>query len=493
MHCPNCGKTFDVGNQCPHCKIDAVLFKGTEKLSNKLYNKGLERIKAMDLSHGLQELSRSVAVNKHNVRARNLLGLVLFEVGHIGEALKHWIISQSQLKENNPAKSYIESINKNTRNFERMSDAVISYNRALEYLKQNDNDFAIIQLKKAVEYNPRFLDALNLLVLCYLNENNRQLAMATLERVFTIDMRNPTALRYHAILNPGSLRPEPRTRTVTVKQSTPLNETATTKSGDTGPFKTVAIREKRTTYFHVTGILAFLIGAACMLAFGLFLFIPSIEQSHELALRRANNDLTAAAAAHQAELESHEEEINQYKERIEELEENAIHLQEQYERSDRSVRILLANNRFETDEIDDLRTAVDMLSVIPLEDLHFDIVAIANNIIASAYPRLATHYAANGIASFNDEDFDRALLQLIDARHFADPDHFQYTHILYHLGTLYYNISSTQNNAHYQDLAIAILMELAEFEGYEGLPSNPWSSRRPRVRSMLENMGIQLE
>ena len=483
MHCPNCGNTIEVGNQCPHCKIDAVLFKGTERMSNRLYNEGLERLHAMDFTRGISALTRSIAINKHNIMARNLLGLALFEVGHIGEALKHWVISQSQLRENNPAVTYLEKINKNSRNFERLNEAVELYNRALDYLRQGSDDLAIIQLKKSQEYNPRFLDTLNLLTLCHLQQRNRSQAIATMERVFSIDAHNPLALRNFAIINPGAKRGEGRKRGLF--NNTPPAEPP--KVNEAGPFKTIAIKEKKTSHFHIVGILSFIIGAACMLAFGFFLFIPGIERAHEIALREARRDMDNATIEHEQAMEAREGTEARLQNQIDEAEAEVALWQAMHDQSDRIIRVLHAERHYNAGEITDLREAVDRIKIISLEGLPIDIAAIAIDILASAQPQLAAFYTLGGIDSFNAGDYDRALVQLKDAQRFIAFDNPQLPHMLYFLGTLHYRAPARQ------DEAIETLQMLVSLEGYADLPFNPWNGRRTRVAAMLENMGITVE
>ncbi|MCL2500074.1 MAG: hypothetical protein FWE90_07015 [Defluviitaleaceae bacterium] len=481
MRCPNCGKTYDAGNQCPHCQIDAVLFKGTERLSDRLYNKGLSRLHSMDFTNGIQELHRSVSINKHNIRARNLLGLALFEIGHIGEALKHWIISRSHLRENNPANNYIDKLTNNTRDFERLNEAVVLYNRALDFVKQKSDDLAVIQLKKSLEYNPRFVDSLNLLTLCYLQQRNRQQANATMERVFAIDVRNPIALRYHAILNPTRPRPETRTRTI-IKQ--PAQPGATQdKPSDTGPFKTVTIKESKSSHFHFVGILSFIVGAAVMMGVGIFLYIPALQREHTIAMQNANRQVEAATAARQAEIDAYIENETRFREQIKGHDHAVEEMQTQINHANRAVNVYVANERFRAGTIEDMRAAVGLLEITPLDDLPFDTVSIANHINETAFPLLATHYANEGINAFNAGDYGFALNQLEDAMRFIVPYNPQYPHVLYHLGTLYYRATGREAEA------ISVLSLLVTLEGYAAFPSNPWGSRRTRVQDMLGNLG----
>ena len=479
MHCPNCGKPFHGGNQCPHCQIDVVLFKGTEQLSARLYNKGLERLYALDFTQAIQELTRSISINKHNVQARNLLGLALFEIGHVGEALKHWVISQSLLRDGNPANAYLEKINKNTRSLERLNEAVVLYNRAVEFIRQNSDDLAVIQLKKALEFNPRFVDALNLLTLCYLQQKNRQQAAATMERVFAIDVRNPIAMRYYNIINPARTRAEPRVR-LPMKQN---GRNGGDKPGETGPYKTLAIKEKKSTLFHAVGILSFIFGAACMLAIGYFLFIPATQREHDIAMQNLQRQMDINTTNHQSALEARDATESTLRDEIMRLEDEIENAHAQFILRDRAVHVMIANEIYRNGGIENMRDAADALALIPPEGLAFDIVEVMNGIIASAHPQLAAHYTTGGINSFNTGDYDRAMVQLQDARHFIAPDDAQVPNILYHLGTLYYRDPLRRVNA------IETLMELTALEGFEDLPANPWNARRNRVEAMLEALG----
>ena len=62
------------------------------RLSNTLYNVGLEKAKVRDLSGAADSLRKSLRFNKANTQARNLLGLVYLEMGETVDALSEWVI-----------------------------------------------------------------------------------------------------------------------------------------------------------------------------------------------------------------------------------------------------------------------------------------------------------------------------------------------------------------------------------------------------------------
>jgi len=486
MRCPNCGKEFHTGKRCPHCRIDSVLFTSTERISDRLYNKGLERLHLLDMTGGVHELGRAVSVNKHNIRARNLLGLALFEMGRIGDALKHWLISRSQLKENNNANLYLEALRKDTRNFERLNDAVVLYNRALEFIAQGNNDLAAIQLRKSLEHNPRFVDALNLLALCHIQQRNAPQANATLERVFAVDARNPVALRYYNALNPRRPRAEAPPRSPSRPILPPTETSPYWKIAETGSQKSINISDKKPTYFHAVGILSFIIGAVVMLACVYFLYLPAIRREHTQAIRDEQRATETAIQTAQDQMEERDQADEAREIYIENLLEQIDDLDMRYQRAHDTIIVHLAVNRFRdgNGSMEDFREAIRLLDLVSFEGLHFDTIASAQHIRAEAFPALATHYATTGIAAFNDGDYARALVLLEDSFLFITPDNPQYAHALYHLGTLYYR--ATNRNAE----AIDLLTRLTALEGYATLPATPWNLRRGRVTTMLSNLGI---
>jgi Tfp pilus assembly protein PilF len=164
--------------QCSKCGINIEIYKKSKAISIKLYNKALTMANSQDISSAIENLNKSVEFDKTNYVSRNLLGLLYFEVGEIGNALKQWIISNSYSKDKNSAKQYIDTVQNDSRKLEKYNDAIKMYNKALNYMKQKSEDMAIIQLKKALEINPKFIEAYNLLTLCYLylKDNTKALA-----------------------------------------------------------------------------------------------------------------------------------------------------------------------------------------------------------------------------------------------------------------------------------------------------------------------------
>ena len=110
MFCYNCGCLLTEYDYCTTCGADVKMFKKIVFTSNRFYNEGLEKAQVRDLSGAIVSLRESLKFDKNNIDARNLLGLVYFEIGEVGAALTEWVISQNSRPEKNLANEYISMI-----------------------------------------------------------------------------------------------------------------------------------------------------------------------------------------------------------------------------------------------------------------------------------------------------------------------------------------------------------------------------------------------
>lgn len=174
-----------------------------QRISNSFYNDGLNRAKMRDLSGAVTALRKSIQMNKRHVPARNLLGLLYFETGEVVLALKQWVISKNIQSENNPAERYLAMIQENPHVLKTLDTGIKKYNQALAYIEQNSADLAIIQLKKVVSMNPKFIKAYLLLALLYTKERQTDNAKRQLLKVMAIDKSNVLGQTYLNQLTEG--------------------------------------------------------------------------------------------------------------------------------------------------------------------------------------------------------------------------------------------------------------------------------------------------
>jgi len=430
MRCPNCEKTYEeIGNVCPHCHVDVVVFSRASRLSRRLYNQGLAKLHSMDYTNGIGLLTKSIAIDKGNIQARNLLGLALFEVGHVGDALRHWVVSSSLLTEENPASEYLEHVKKNARVLEKLNDAVAMYNKALDHIKQKSDDLAVIQLKSAVENNPRFVDALNLLALCNLIQNDRERAITAVEKVLSIDAANPVATKYYSALSPGKGRGS-KAQQIPAKFSAPQSESGT-------PYRIVGLKDKKPTNFHIAEILTFVIAVACTIAVFYFLLLPAIRQSHEQEITRMQQDFEQEREEHELALEELQEEIAEREVDINTLEATNRELNQTVGFGERVNLAHQAQWHFSNSRYQE---AIDIIDDLDTTGFQFDIRERLAAIIEGSYPQLATINFEEGSSHYQEDD-RLALMYLERAWRFVNHEEWstQRRDLMIMLGNLYYN------------------------------------------------------
>lgn len=167
-------------------------------ISNAYYNRGLEKARVRDLSGARESLKISIAINKYNIDARNLLGLIYCEMGEVVEALSQWVISKNLQAKDNVAGRYISTVQSNQAKFESVTNNIKKYNIALRYVYEDNIDMATIQLKKVVSTNPHMLKAQLLLALLYIKDGDYAKARKPIAMVLRYDKNNTLALRYMA-------------------------------------------------------------------------------------------------------------------------------------------------------------------------------------------------------------------------------------------------------------------------------------------------------
>lgn len=196
MICYRCGVEADRHNSCPNCGADIRIFQKAIHISNAYYNVGLQKASVRDLSGAIVSLKNSLKFNKYNIDARNLLGLVYYEMGEVVDALSEWVISFNYKKEDNIAERYLEGIHENRARLQECNQTIKKYNQALLYCRQDSRDLAIIQLKKVLALNPKLVKAHQLLALLYMQEDRLEQAKKTLRNAGKIDANNTITLRY---------------------------------------------------------------------------------------------------------------------------------------------------------------------------------------------------------------------------------------------------------------------------------------------------------
>lgn len=196
MFCYNCGCRLSEHDFCTSCGADVARYKKIMSVANMYYNDGLAKAKVRDLTGAVASLRQSLKFNKNHVEARNLLGLVYFEMGEVVAALCEWVISKNLKPEKNIADDYINVMQSSAGRLDAMNQTIKKYNQALYYCQQDSKDLAIIQLKKVLSMNTKFVRAHQLLALLYIDSEQWEKARRELVKCMDIDRNNTQTLAY---------------------------------------------------------------------------------------------------------------------------------------------------------------------------------------------------------------------------------------------------------------------------------------------------------
>ena len=302
MFCNKCGAHLDSTDSCPGCETDVRMIKKIQAASNCLYNEALTKVRVRDLSGAAEDLKKSLRYNKMNMDARNLLGLIYFEMGESVDAVSEWVISKSLIPDENPASEYLKTVQHNNAHLEALNQTIKKFNQSLLYCQQGNYDLAVIQLKKVLSMNPKLVKGQQLLALLYMKEERYDLAKKCLKQAGRVDANNIKTLRYLKECN-EHLRGAAKGKKQEEK------EIISYESGND-----LIIRPKKFKDHTVAmSVVNLLVGAGIGIAVVCFLIIPGIRQT-------AKSDANAALVKANETISTREQDIKSLEAQIETLE-----------------------------------------------------------------------------------------------------------------------------------------------------------------------------
>ncbi|WP_394526318.1 tetratricopeptide repeat protein [Lacrimispora sp. JR3] len=181
----------------------------TRFIANSYYNMGLEKARLRDLSGAAECLKKSLHFNKYMTDARNLLGLIYYEVGEVGDALVQWVISMNLQPEENRADYYLGEIQRKKGTMDNERRLVRRFNQALVYAQNGSEDLAILQLNKVVESKPNYVKAQLLFAILCIARGDYQKAGKAVNKVLQIDCSHPKALYYKSLIKSSGVNMKP--------------------------------------------------------------------------------------------------------------------------------------------------------------------------------------------------------------------------------------------------------------------------------------------
>ena len=395
MKCFNCGADLKDSEYCSQCGADVKLYSRMLKLSNAYYNEGLEKAKVRDLSGAVLALRESLKINKKNTNARNLLGLVYYEMGMAVEALTQWIISRSFQSSKNIADEYIESIQNNPARLDTVNTSLRKYNQALVYCQQGSYDLAIIQLKKVLSVNGKLLDAHLLLALLYMKVENYARARNEIKKVLAVDCNNTQALRYLKELNRETDKDQPK------EEEKNKDYIAYTRDNET-IIQPVGVKDNSGFHAILNVVIGLVIGVAVM---GL-LIMPALQSKKSGELNKAVAEYSDQVDAKSATLDSLKQENESLKQQAEEATKAASDAADKVSSYE---ELLKAYASYSTG---DSAAALQELEAINQDTLSDDAKTLYSSVFSEVGVTAVNYLYKTGYAAYEKGDYDTAIADL---------------------------------------------------------------------------------
>lgn len=410
MVCYNCGCRLSEHDFCTGCGVDVSLYKKIMYMSNRFYNDGLDKAAVRDLSGAIISLRQSLKFNKNNIDARNLLGLVYFEMGEVISALSEWVISKNLRPKKNIADDYIDMIQNNQSRLDGINQTIKKYNQALLYCYQNSQDLAIIQLKKVLSSNPKYVKAHQLLALLYINSEEWEKAKRELLRCSQVDAGNTTTLRFLKEAE-NMLMPEEATKN-TPKKKPASDEIIRYQSGNETIIQPVNMKEKR----GASTLINLGIGVAIGIAIACFLILPAQIQSAKADVDAKLRTVSEQSDGKTATINELQQEIQALNDAKAALEEEVVALQGTDGPPQVTDALMMAVNTYLADPEDIETIAVYMESTEPVEGEEevrtASFQTLETSFLSLVGEQLAAYYYDAGYNSYRAENFAEAIPSL---------------------------------------------------------------------------------
>lgn len=444
MRCIKCGAVLTDPGYCSSCGTEIKIYERLIRLSNTYYNMGLEKAKARNLSGAMSDLRYSLELNKNHIQARNLLGLICFEVGDVVSALTEWIISKNLEPEKNIADEYINAIQANPARLETINQTIKKYNQSLLYCQQGSEDLAIIQLKKVLSLNPKLVKAHQLLALLYIRTEEYERAGRELRRALAIDRTDNLSLRYQAELEELTGKPAGRERKPEKEKETKKPDIISYTSGNETIIMPAGYKENT----GVNVILNIFIGLVVGVALMWFLAVPAKVQSVRSQTAEQIREYSDQLAARQAE-------VNELQSQLDALQGDPEAEEEAEAEAGDSYELLI--DAYVSFQAQDLEGAAASLDQVDPEQLSDNARSIYNQIYGNVHADEIQALFDAGAAAYDAQNYEEAAASLQRVVDFDE--RYSDGYALYYLARSYENLGQNAE-------ALDLFQRFAE--GYSG-------------------------
>ena len=419
-----------------------------KSLSNRYYNEGLEKAGVRDMTGAVESLRQSLKLNKYNIDARNLLGLVYYETGEIVPALSEWVISKNLQPEDNAADYYMDSVRNSPSHLENINQTIKKFNIALNYCQQDSLDLAVIQLKKVLSLNPGFIKAHLLLALLYLKNGKWDRAKIECQKALKHDSGNVMAKRYLKEAD-SMLLPGESGKLVSDVAASESDDVIRYNSGNEmiiQPVKKSAIARSNSIWGIVLGIVLG-VAVAC------FLILPQRIQSVNSSNQEKIAQISEESDSKSAQIVSYEQQVKTLQEEIDELNTQVTDY-EGVDSTSAAMNSLMKAVNIYMEDSSDIEGISEAMAGLDLDAISGDVspefTSLYDFLMTKVGPQLANSYYTTGYDAYKSEDYELAITNLSKAYQYDNTN----VNTLYYLGNAYYNSGDTDKAKEVYDAVI---------------------------------------
>ncbi len=431
MKCCKCNTDItDKSVRCPVCGMRLKEYRRMIYLSNGLYNSALERARRKDLSGAILALKRCLELNKRQTQARNLYGLILYELGEAGEAARQWKLSMALDPEDKQAARLYKKTIGSRGESARMADAIGKYNQALRCAREGSLDLALVHLKKVIGTYPHYARAVKLMALICIKQEDYARACRALMPLLAVDAMDRQALRYleeATVLGGGNLKAD-------IKEQ---EERERRESQDVIIPPYSEKNELLHDFLCIAGGLVLGV-LACI-----FLIFPSVKQSMIEDNNSQIMDYSNNLSSRQVEIMSLEKQIEDLNTQLEDTQNSLKAYTEENGILDAYTDLLSSMNSYVNGEF--LEAAQSFARIDPK--------AVNNSAYKTAYNTMSEEMVGSGLTSlYNEgmrlykrykyEEAEEYFLQCLKIKS-------DYAEVMYWLGLCYYNSNDKENAQKY--------------------------------------------
>ena len=406
--------------------------KALVSLSNCFYNEGLEKASVRDMTGAIRSLHQSLKLNKNNIDARNLLGLIYYETGEVVAALSQWVISKNLQTENNLADEYMDMVKNSPSELEKINQVIKKFNIALNYCHQDSLDLAVIQLKKVLSISSSFIKAHLLLALLYLNNGNYDRAKIEAQKVLKLDTGNTMAKRYLKEAD-NMLLPGESGKLVSDIASSDSDDVIRYNSGNEMIIQPV----KKSPFTRTSSIWGIVLGMVLGIAAACFLILPQRIRTITTNNQDKITQISEESDSKSAQIGDYEQQIATLQNQIETLQ-GQVTDYEGVDSTTMAMNSLMKATGIYIEDPSNIEGMSEALSGVDLnaisDDVSTEFMELYNSLMTLVGPKLAASYYAAGYDAYKVEDYETAIANLSKACQYDSND----VNALYYLGNCYY-------------------------------------------------------